>query len=71
MNTNFSLKPGSTSTTKMLLSLLREKDWTIQELCDELGCASKSIYGNLTYYRKIGLVERIGAKPCYVYKLKK
>jgi hypothetical protein len=71
MNTNFSLKPGSTSTTKMLLSLLREKDWTLQELMDELCCARVSLYSNLTYYRKIGLVERVGVKPCYVYKLKK
>jgi len=69
MNTNFSLKPGSTSTTKMILTCLKKKDYTLQELADELGVLKLNLYSNLRYYVKIGLVERTGIKPYYLYRL--
>jgi len=71
MNTNFSLKPGATSTTKMLLNCLRSHaDLSMEEICHITGLHASSIRSNLYYYVKIGLVEKTGVKPNYLYKLK-
>lgn len=71
MNSNFSLKPGATTSTRLILNLLKEKDWSLEELVDATGLFRGSIYSNLTYYVKIKLVEKTGVKPNYIYKLKR
>jgi len=69
MKTNFSLKPGAMKSTRLLLQLFMEKDWTMQELIEETKQCRKSIYSNLFYYQKIGLIQRSGIKPNYIYQL--
>jgi len=67
MNTNFSLKPGSTS--KIILSCLRS--WaTAQEIIIITGLNQKIVRAKITYYGKIGMVEKTGIKPYYLYRLK-